>query len=55
VTIQTDRRTVSDGSINFNAVTPGFFATLGVRVLAGRDFDQSDSRPAGEIGPHCAS
>ncbi|HKE22020.1 MAG TPA: ABC transporter permease [Bryobacteraceae bacterium] len=54
VTIQTDRRTVSDGSVNFNAVSPGFFATLGVRLLAGRDFDQSDSRPAGEIGPRCA-
>ena len=55
VTIQTDRRFVTDGpAINFNAVSPGFFATLGVRVLAGRDFDQSDSRPAGEIGPRCA-
>jgi predicted permease len=54
VTIQTDRRTVSDRSVNFNAVSPGFFATLGVRFLAGRDFDQSDSRPVGEIGPRCA-
>ncbi len=54
VTIQTDRRTVSDRSVNFNAVSPGFFATLGVRLLAGRDFDQSDSRPAGEIDPRCA-
>jgi predicted permease len=54
VTIQTDRRTVSDGAVNFNAVSPGFFATLGVRLLAGRDFDQSDSRPPGEIGPRCA-
>jgi predicted permease len=54
VTMQTDRRIVTDGAINFNAVSPGFFATLGVRLLAGRDFDQSDSRPAGEIGPRCA-
>ena len=54
VTIQTDRRTVTDRAVNFNAVSPGFFATLGVRVLAGRDFDQSDSGPAGEIGPRCA-
>jgi predicted permease len=53
-TIQTDRRIVSDRTVNFNAVSPGFFATLGVRLLAGRDFDRSDSRPAGEIGPHCA-
>jgi putative ABC transport system permease protein len=55
VTLQTDRRIVSDRSVNFNAVSPGFFATLGVRILAGRDFDQSDYRPAGEIGPpRCA-
>jgi predicted permease len=53
-TIQTDRRIVSDRTVNFNAVSPGFFATLGVRLLAGRDFDQSDSRPVGEIGPRCA-
>jgi predicted permease len=55
VTIQSDRRFVTDGpSINFNAVSPGFFATLGVRILAGRDFDQNDSRPVGEIGPRSA-
>jgi predicted permease len=54
VTMQTDRRTVTDGIINFNAVSPGFFTTLGVRLLAGRDFNQSDIRPAGEIGPRCA-
>jgi predicted permease len=54
VTIQTDRRFVSDRGVNFNAVSPRFFATLGVRVFAGRDFDRSDSRPVGEIGPRCA-
>jgi len=54
VTMQTDRRTVTDGIINFNAVSPGFFSTLGIRILAGRDFDQSDRRPAGEIGPRRA-
>ena len=54
VTMQTDHRTVTDGIINFNAVSPGFFSTLGVRLLAGRDFDQSDALPVGEIGPRCA-
>lgn len=54
VTMQTDHRTVSDGIINFNAVSPGFFSTLGVRLLAGRDFDKSDTLPVGEIGPRCA-
>ncbi len=55
VTVQTDHRFVTEGGCcDFNAVSPGFFATLGVRVLAGRDFDQRDIRPAGEIGPRCA-
>jgi len=53
-TIQADRLFVTDGTVNYNAVSPGFFATLGVRVLAGRDFDPSDTRPVGEIGPRCA-
>ncbi|HTB12328.1 MAG TPA: ABC transporter permease [Bryobacteraceae bacterium] len=53
-TIQTDRRIVSNRIVYFNAVSPGYFATLGVRLLAGRDFDQSDSRPIGEIGPRSA-
>jgi len=54
VTMQTDHRTVTDGIINFNAVSPGFFSTLGVRLLAGRDFGQSDTLPVGEIAPRCA-
>jgi predicted permease len=54
VTMQTDRRSVTDGIINFNAVSPGFFATLGIRILAGRDFNQGDVRPPGEIGPRSA-
>src|SRR5579862_1240087 len=47
--IQTDRRIVT-GNVNLNAVSPGFFSTLGIRILAGRDFDTHDSRPAGTLG-----
>jgi predicted permease len=49
MTIQTDRRIVT-GEIQLNAVSPGFFSTLGIRILAGRDFDARDSRPPGETG-----
>ncbi len=49
ITIQTDRRIVT-GDVNLNGVGPGFFSTLGIRILAGRDFDAHDSRPAGEAG-----
>uniref|UniRef100_Q01XG8 Permease n=1 Tax=Solibacter usitatus (strain Ellin6076) TaxID=234267 RepID=Q01XG8_SOLUE len=49
MTIQSDRRIVT-GDVNLNAIAPGFFSTLGIRILAGRDFDARDSRPAGEAG-----
>ena len=53
MTVETDRRILTD-NINLNAVTPGFFSTLGVRILAGRDFDARDSRPPGETGRRSA-
>jgi predicted permease len=50
VTIQTSERITTDRDVNLNAVSPGFFSTLGIRMAAGRDFDERDSRPVGEIG-----
>jgi predicted permease len=50
MTIQTNERSTTDHAVRLNAVSPGFFATLGVRVIAGRDFDGRDSRPLGEVG-----
>ncbi|MBV8842801.1 MAG: ABC transporter permease, partial [Bryobacterales bacterium] len=50
VTIQTNVRSTTDRDVNMNAVSPGFFATLGIRVIAGRNFDDRDSRPLGEAG-----
>ncbi len=49
MTIQTNQRITTD-DVNLNAVTPGFFTTLGARIVAGRDFGEHDSRPAGEAG-----
>src|SRR6266542_34283 len=54
MTIQTDRRFATDRDVNLNTVTSGFFATLGIRIVAGRDFDERDSIPAGEAGPRSA-
>jgi len=34
---------VTDREVQINAVTPGFFATLGTRIVAGRDFNEHDS------------
>jgi predicted permease len=54
MTIQTDRRVVTDRDVNLNAVTPGFFSTLGIRIVAGRDFGARDSMPAGDAEPRVA-
>jgi predicted permease len=54
VTIQTDQRTLTDREVHLNSVTPGFFATLGARILAGRNFDERDSRPVSESGRRVA-
>jgi len=40
-----------DMSPNWNAVSPGFFKTMGVKILAGRDFDQRDENPIVENKP----
>jgi predicted permease len=54
MTIQTNERTTTDRDVNLNAVSPGFFTTLGIKIIAGRDFDQRDSRRVGETGQRSA-
>jgi predicted permease len=53
MTIQTDHLTVTE-NIHLNAVSPGFFSTLGIRILAGREFDSRDARPPGDLGSRSA-
>lgn len=50
LTIQDTERFVTDRDVHLNAVTPGFFATLGARIVSGRDFDTHDSLPVNEGG-----
>lgn len=40
--VEGEGRFVTEEAAPMNAVSPGFFATLGVRVVRGRDFDGSD-------------
>ena len=47
LTIQSDKRFVTDGAVARMRVGPGFFATLGTPVIAGREFDEADVRPPG--------
>ena len=51
MTIQASERFITDRDVHLNAVSPGFFATLGARIVAGRDFDERDSwtSPGGSI------
>jgi predicted permease len=42
MTILADKRFSTDGDVNLNSVTPGFFPTMGIRVIAGRNFDDRD-------------
>jgi predicted permease len=48
MTIQSDRRFVADRGISTMRVGPDFFKTMGLQLLAGRDFDDRDVRPAGD-------
>jgi predicted permease len=43
LTIQSGERFTTDREVHINAVTPEFFATLGTRIVAGRDFNKHDS------------
>ena len=54
MTIQSDERFATDRDVQLNAVTPGFFATLGTRITSGRDFEEHDSLPASEGGQRVA-
>jgi predicted permease len=54
MTIQASQRITTDRDVNLNAISPGFFRTLGIKIIAGRDFDERDSRVAGEAGERSA-
>jgi putative ABC transport system permease protein len=54
MTIQASERTTTDRDVHLNTVSPGFFATLGTRIVAGRDFDERDSLPMSESGQRTA-
>ncbi|HVH72226.1 MAG TPA: ABC transporter permease, partial [Candidatus Dormibacteraeota bacterium] len=43
LTIQSGERFTTDREVQINAVTPGFFDTLGTRIIVGRDFNEHDS------------
>jgi len=54
MTIQAEERMVTDGDIHMNAISPQFFATLGTKIIAGRDFEERDSLAAGKGGRRTA-
>jgi predicted permease len=50
MTILADKRFSTDSDVNLNSVTPGFFSTMGIKVIAGRNFDDRDIAPPGVEG-----
>jgi predicted permease len=54
MTIFGDQRIDTDRLVNLNSVTPGFFETMGIRLLAGRNIDDHDISPPGRPGYRAA-
>jgi putative ABC transport system permease protein len=50
LTIEADRRTVTDRAVPMMRVGPGFFSTLGTPVIAGREFTEDDARDVEKAG-----
>ncbi len=48
LTIDAGERIITDREVHLNAISPGFFATLGTRLLAGRNFDEHDTQGGGQ-------
>lgn len=50
LTIQSDGRIVTERPVPIMRVGPGFFSTLGTPVIAGRDFNEGDTRDVEKTG-----
>ena len=50
LTIESDRRVVTERPVPIMRVSPGFFSTLGTPLIAGRDFNEADTRDIEKTG-----
>jgi predicted permease len=50
MTIFADQRIETDRDVNLNAVTPAFFETMGIEIIAGRNFNDQDIASSDNTG-----
>jgi hypothetical protein len=50
MTIEAGLVPTTDREVRQNAISPGFFKTIGTTIVAGRDFEDRDLRPVAEGG-----
>ncbi len=50
MTILADKRITTQDEVYLNAVTPAFFETMGIKIVAGRNFDGRDVRAPSDPG-----
>ncbi len=50
MTLLANKRITTDRDVNLNAVTPGFFRAMGIKIVAGRNFEEREALASSQAG-----